>query len=134
MRNLSTDKNTAQSKALKLGYSVDKPEFTLDEINRRNSEQVTATREAVERNARVLQQEKDQFKIDLVNEGRVPFGKFQGQKIEDMEYGYLRWVVLQTNSDDVAMLVLGAWIQTNLDEFMELFNAENYKGNRKYFG
>lgn len=115
VRNLSIDADRAVSKAAALGYKVNHPEFELQEIRRRQDEAVLQAKRDHEERLRIRQEEKDQYGIDLVDKGLVPFGKFQGQKIVDMEPGYLEWAVQKADSFDAGVVIkyLAGWIKTN---------------------
>ncbi len=119
IRNLSTDADTAVQKAHALGYtSVKHPSFDLQEIRRNQENARNEARASYEEEKRQRQEEKDQYAIDLINSGKVPFGKYQGQEIKEMERSYREWVVYKATELDAGVVIkaFAAYIKANFKQ------------------
>lgn len=82
IQNLSTDAAKAKARAAVLGYSVAAPEFTLQEIKRRDADAMAAAREAQFERDAISQRAKVNAELDCVAAGRFPFGRSRGVNID----------------------------------------------------
>lgn len=117
---LSTDRKKAVEKAEKMGHTVSLPEFTLEEITRRNAALCAEEREkavAIEREI----QRKAKFELEKFYKKRLwPVGKHRGEKYDVADNDYIMFF---GGGDDRLALALR-------EDFPNLFP----RTNTRYFG
>ena len=91
IRNLSTDGDTAALKANAMGYAVTAPLFDLNEIKRRRSDHIARLVKEREDADEIDRVAKEQRLVDLIKDGRFPFGKFGDKKFEAADRGYIMY-------------------------------------------
>jgi hypothetical protein len=140
LRNLSTDSKKAVEVAKSLGFNVAEPKFTLDEIRRRTELEMEATRQAaLEREEAFLitQKMKLDHEIQLVSEGKFPFGGKKGVDISviysEKGNGWVEYWMKQGRQSEGTIQALGAYLEANYKDIAKL-TFMNKDGNGKYFG
>ena len=137
VQNLSTDVCKAMSKAKALTGRNLKVDFSLEDITRRNAEQMELARAKAEEAAAKREKEVDEEEAvrqggyrGSVEDGRMPFGKYAGEKIADVPGSYLLYMLKQVAEPrDVGLKALQNYIRKT---FPELANLP--EPNQNYFG
>ena len=88
---LATDAGRAVEKAERMGHKVQKPQFSLEEIKRRNSELVQAEREAVEKVAEEKRIERENIIQAFLDRKVWPMGQYKEQPFSDAPDSYIMY-------------------------------------------
>lgn len=138
LQNLSTDKAKAVQAAELLGYEVEEPLFTLEQIERLNNSRCEEARLASEYRDRVTQQEKLDGELARVKELRFPFGRDTGFTLDflinEKGEGWAGYWMKQGREEDATATItaLGAVLETNYPEIARVTFFSD-KGNGKYY-
>jgi hypothetical protein len=130
IRNLSTDGDTAALKANAMGYAVTAPLFDLNEIKRRRSDHIARLVKEREDADEIERVAKEQRLVDLIKDGRFPFGKFGDKKFEAADRGYIMYWLKVTPEDSVSRSLVSA-LRAVYPEYVKLLDL---KANDNYFG
>lgn len=139
IQNLSIDADRAQSSAAEMGYTVSKPQFTLEEIIKRNSDEVEAQRLAAEERFRNTQKMKLDHEINLIIGGMFPFGQNEGRELsvlyEKKGDSWAAYWMKEGRRDEPTATVklLGSRLETMFPKITEITFLDK-TGNGKYFG
>lgn len=140
IRNLSTDAEKAVEVAQSLGFKVNKPKFTLDEIKQRSKAEIALAKQAAyEREQAFLttQKMKRDHEIKMISEGKFPFGRNEGIEIssiaDEKGNGWIEYWIKQGRNSDGAVQALGAYLEANYTDVAEL-TLMNKDGNGLYYG
>jgi|GEM_PF-6320235 len=139
IQNLSNNSEQAIKRAGELGFKVQKPKFTLEEIIRRDSETVQAAREAAEERFLTTQKMKLDHELQLVKDHCFPFGRNEGRTFEwmisdkgDDWAGY--WMNYgRQESANATVQFMGKVLESLYPEIARITFLSD-SGNGKYFG
>lgn len=62
--------------------------------------------------------------MKLTDESKMPFGKYEGEKMEDVPAGYLMWLI----DNDKASPVVAEYIRHNIDVLTKEINESKNQG------
>lgn len=139
LHNLSTDAKKAVEKAQAQGYDCAEPQFTLEEIQRREAGEAQAERDLAEERFRTTQQMKLDEEILLIQEHRFPFGRNIGSPlkklVEEKGEGWAAYWMKDGRTEDTTATVtlLGKVLESLYPEVAEITFLDK-SGNGQYFG